>query len=111
MRKLILALAVVAAQSASAENFSYYAVAVPSDAMIEMVIKEGVPRPVEATQVDKHDWLVFRDDDQWSQKYIDNATDVIPMSTKVFRSLKKDCGRISNECAQFRSILAETGHD
>lgn len=111
MRKFLFALAVVAAQPATAEQFTYYAVAVPSDAMIEMVVKEGVPRPAEATQVGKHDWLVFRDDDQWSQKYIDNATDVIPMSPKVFRQMKKDCGRISTDCQQFHAILAETGHD
>ena len=109
MRKLILALAIVAAQPAIAEQYSYYVVAVPSDSMIEMVSKESVPRPIESTQDGKHDWLVVRDDDQWSQKYIDNATDVIHLSEPMYRKLKKSCGRIAQACVQ--TILAEKGHD
>jgi hypothetical protein len=108
MRKFILALA-IAAQPALAEHYSYYVVAVPSDAMLEMVTKESVPRPVESTQDGKHDWLVVRDDDQWSQKYIDNATDVVHMSGPMYRKLKKSCGRIAYACV--KPLLAEQGHD
>lgn len=106
MRKLIIALAVIA-QPALAD---YYVVAVPSDRMTEMVAYEGVPRPVDAYgDDDKHDWLVVKDNDEHVKEYLDNATDIIPMSASALQHFKKTCGVVARTCVQ--TILAESGHD
>lgn len=106
MRNLIVALAIIAAQPAIADQ---YYLSIPTDIMAKMVLEQDLPQPAQAVVVDGKVWGFVDEDSRAVNAYLDHATDVIVVGREQKAMLRKQCGGITPSC--FATILNETGHD
>lgn len=106
MRNLIIAMAIVAAQPAVADQ---YYLSIPSGTMAKLVLEQDLPTPAEAVVVEGKVWGFVDDESRAVATYLEHAIDVIVVSREQRTALRKQCGGITPSC--FATILNENGHD
>lgn len=106
MRNLIIALAIVSAQPALADQ---YYLSIPTDTMAKLVLVNDLPAPAEAVVEHGKLWGFIEDNSPRVATYLEHAHDIIAISHSQKEALRKQCGGFTPSC--FSTIMVETGHD